>query len=216
MMSIAWERFKIHWVVLVFTYFVTLSIVYALAIVPALVLVASGIKPGSAAYTGATLGLGAFQLVVSAYFQVGLTRLWLVAARGGSPSFGLMFSGFDRILPYLGFLLLNAFAMFFGFLLLIVPFVIVGLALCLGQWFVVDANMGPIEALSASRKATKGQRGDLFVLGLASVGLWVLGALMCGLGLFVTVPLTFVAMAVAFTRISGLGAVPSHGSPLTP
>ena len=43
--------------------------------------------------------------------------------------------------------------------------------------------------------------------------LWLLGALMCGIGMFATLPLTFVAFGVAFTRMSGLGVVPPRRTP---
>lgn len=214
--SIAWERFKVNWAVLVFTYFVMSLIVYALMFGVLFAVGASGVQPDSGAFVGIYLGVEVLLLVIISYFQVGLMRVWLEVARGGTPSFGLMFSGFDRFLPFLGFMLLFGILLDLGLLFLIVPGIILALALCLGQWFVVDAKMGPIAALTASWEATKGHKGDLFVLALASFGLWILGALMCGLGTFATFPLTFVAFGVAYTRMSGFGVVPATSQEYAP
>jgi uncharacterized membrane protein len=71
--------------------------------------------------------------------------------------------------------------------------------------------MGPIEAMKASWSATRGQKGEIFVLGIAAVGLSLLGMLMCCVGLLATSPILYVAMAVAFIRMSGLGTT----APLT-
>jgi uncharacterized membrane protein len=94
-----------------------------------------------------------------------------------------------------------------AFFLLIVPGVILALGWSLAPFYVVDAGMGPIEAMKASWSATRGQKGEIFVLGIASVGLTLLGVLMCCVGVLATSPILYVAFAIAFIRMSGLGVV---------
>ena len=96
----------------------------------------------------------------------------------------------------------------FGFVLLIVPGVILSLGLLLAPYYVVDAQMGPIAAMKASWGATRGQKGDVFVLVLAGVGLALLGLVMCFFGILATFPIYSVAVAAAYTRMSGLGVAP--------
>jgi hypothetical protein len=165
---------------------------------------------------GVSGGVTFFNFVVSCFFQAGLIKIWLDAARGQTPSFGAMFTGGDRFLPLLGGLFLMYFIAGLGFILLIVPGVILLLGLSLTPYYIIDAKMGPIAALQASWAATKGQKGDLFVLGLAAVGMMIVGLMACVLGIFVTAPICFVAFVVAYTRISGNGVVPRVGAPAGP
>jgi hypothetical protein len=74
--------------------------------------------------------------------------------------------------------------------------------------------------MKASWAATKGQRGEVFVLGIAGFGLSLLGVLMCCVGWLATTPILYVSMAIAFVRMSGLGVVAplqrSEGQPAAP
>jgi uncharacterized membrane protein len=206
--SIAWERFKQNWAVAVFPYPLTLVVTQSVGAVPRLLTLSGAVRAESVAAGAISLGSAILGLVLSSYFQVGLTRIWLQIARGESPSFGLLFSGGDRFLPMFLASILAGLAIFAGLLLFIVPGVILGLGLFFYQYYVVDANMSPTRALKASWVATKGQKGDILVLGLAGGGLFVLGVLMFVVGLFATVPIFYIAASVVYTRISGLGVVP--------
>jgi hypothetical protein len=207
--SIAWERFKPNWAVVVFTYLVTLVITQVVAGVPAVLEAAGVLGAKSAPAIVLRLAFTALNLVVAAFFQVGLTRIWLQIARGENPEFGVVFSGGDRMWACLGTLFLLGLIFGVGLLLLIVPGVIFLCGLLLSTFYVVDANMGPIAALQASWNATRGHKGNLFVLGLVAFGLAIAGFLMLCVGWLVTVPIGYIALTVAYTRISGLGVVPS-------
>jgi hypothetical protein len=214
--SLAWERFKQNWAVLVFSYVVMFVITEIVAQVPAVLQGAGVLEPGTAAfdvvrYTDLVIGQ-----LVGAFFQVGLTRIWLGSARGKSPSFGLLFTGGDRFIALFAMQLLMGIILILGFVALIVPGIILGLGLSLAQFYVVDVKMGPISAMKASWNATKGYKGDLFLLGLAGAGLGLLGMLMCLVGLFATVPIYFVATAAAYTRMSGIDAAPSAYADMQP
>jgi uncharacterized membrane protein len=200
-LGLAWERFKGNWGVLVLSFFVTFVIVEALAIGPAALQLTREMDPGT--LTLVQIMMNVMQMSVSLYLQVGLTRIWLQAARGGTPSFDLLFSGFDRLLPYLASSLLMVIAVLIGTICFIIPGVLVGLGLVLSQFYVVDARMGPISALSASWKATSGQRQKVFILTFAVGLLCVAGLLTCGIGAFVAVPVGNMALAIAFLRMSG-------------
>jgi hypothetical protein len=183
-LSLGFERFKEHWPVLVFSFFVFFVIYYAISAVPAVLGLTGVVEIGSDAYTAVTYGWMPVVYLVQAFFYVGLTRIWL---------------------PYLATMLLTGILAAVGFLLLIFPGIYVLLAFSQAPYFVVDAKMGPIRAMMASWDATKGQKGDLFLLGLAGFGMAIVGLLMLCLGVFVVMPIYFVAFAAAFTRISGMG-----------
>jgi uncharacterized membrane protein len=80
-----------------------------------------------------------------------------------------------------------------GLVLLVVPGVLWAARFCFAPLLVLDRELDPIEALHESARLTRGARGALIKLGLALLGLNLLGALALGLGLFVTVPVTFLA-----------------------
>jgi hypothetical protein len=213
--SIAWERFKPNWAVLVFTYLLMIVITQAIGAVPN-VLTATGALDDQMVVLGITGGVTLFNFAVACFFQAGMIRIWLEAARGQSPTFGAMFMGGDRYFPYLiGVFLWYALSLVAS-LLLVVPGVILFLGFFLTPYYVVDAKMGPIAAMQASWAAMKGHKGNVFVLLLASAGLMIVGVLACVLGVFVTAPICFVAAAVAYTRISGNGVVPGLAVPAAP
>jgi hypothetical protein len=208
--AIAWDRFKSNWPVVVFTYFLTMLVTQMVGQTPTVLTAIGAVAPGSSTATILTIVFTVLNVIVASYFQAGLTKIWVETARGGTPSFGTLFSG-TRFLPYLGCYALYLLCVFFGSLAFIVPGIILGIGMVLGTWYVVDAKMGPIEALGASWNATKGHKGDLFVLALAAFGLALLGLLMLCVGIFVTVPISYIALGVAYTRISGIGPAPGVG-----
>jgi hypothetical protein len=148
-----------------------------------------------------------------AFLAVGLTRIWLQVARGQPAEFGTLFSGGDRLLPLFLAELVRTILVYVGIFLLVVPGIILALGLSFAAFFVVDAKSGPIEALTASWNATKGHKGALLVFGIACLGINIVGAIPCGLGLVVTFPLCMVASAVIFTCITGRAPLPLQLAP---
>jgi len=211
-LTLAWARFKEFPAVLVLAYFLNLLLVVIAGQIGNVPMLVGAIRP-SALASVMTLGGALVGQVVAAFLQVGTMRIVLDAARGKAPELGTLLGGGDRFLPMFLLNLLMFPAIALGFLLLVVPGVIIALGLSIAPFYVVDAGMGPVEAMKASWEATRGQRGELFVLGLAGFGLSLLGMLMCCVGWLATTPLVYVAMAIAFVRMSGLGVVASMASP---
>ncbi len=140
---------------------------------------------------------------IGCFFHVGMTRMWCSAARRESVDFGELFRGGNRFLHLLAAQFLMGLAIVFASLLLIVPGIILSYGLMLTQFYVVDAEMGPIEAMKASWETTTGQKGKLFVLSLAFFALGIAGLLCCCLGVYVAAPVCSVALAIVYVRLSG-------------
>lgn len=89
-----------------------------------------------------------------------------------------------------------------GLILLIVPGIIWGIKFQYFSYFIVDKEMGPIDALKASSKITKGSIWNIFLLrillGLINIG----GALLLGIGLLATVPIAMMAEVHVFRKLS--------------
>ncbi|AYJ49624.1 hypothetical protein D8W71_16365 [Rhodococcus sp. P1Y] len=89
------------------------------------------------------------------------------------------------------------------------PFVSVGVSLVLGVaiWFAVqfilDRGMSAVGSVAANIRLIGSNPGPLAVLYLALAGINVAGALLCGLGLIVTVPVSVIATSYAYRVLTG-------------
>jgi uncharacterized membrane protein len=95
---------------------------------------------------------------------------------------------------YLGAYLLVLLIIIVGFLLLVIPGIIASLGLAFATYLVVDRGLGPVESIKESWRITKGNKGRLFLLGVALIGVNILGALALIVGLLVSAPISLLAL----------------------
>lgn len=104
-------------------------------------------------------------------------------------------------LPFLALGLLNVPQVVYA--ILIIPALVVSLVFGFALYTVIDRNRGPIEALKESARMTHGHRVRIFLLLLAIVGINILGIFALIIGLFVSIPVTVLAMVHAYRVLSG-------------
>jgi hypothetical protein len=211
----SWEIFKSHWGVLLFAPIVAgvvmlipSGIVLGLAIQSLMNDSGSASDPLRliAALSGPRWHIASLLVqIIGAFFAVGLVRIFVTAARGETPSFSDLFGGGSRLLAMLVQRLLLGVLLVVATLFFVVPGVILYCGMWAAPYFLVDAEMGIFDAMKASWDATTGQKMELFLFFLVAFVINIAGALPCGLGLLVTAPLTALATAVIFLRISGRG-----------
>ena len=112
---------------------------------------------------------------LSAYLQVGIALYCIEIYKGNEVSYTTIFSRFDGFKPILIMLLL-VIAVFLGFILFIIPGII--LALMYSQVFFIladDPDVGVIEAFNKSNKMMKNKKGQLFMLNLEAIFYFILG-----------------------------------------
>lgn len=249
-LSAAWRAFASAWAPLVLGP-VLLGLVF---LVPMLVIVALFVGPelGSPRdlaiaiqdpwLNASILGLGCVQMVVSAFFGVGLARMRLGAVRGQPVRFAELFSGASRFLPMLGLqvlvggptllvsgagvvarladvgVLVGLFNLL-GNLWFLCLMVLQALGLALAEYFVVDRNQGPIEAIKSALGAPGAERGRVFgtlvLIGLVGVA----GAFCCALPSLVTMPYASVCVALLYTNVvprepAWAGGAPAPAAPI--
>ena len=90
-----------------------------------------------------------------------------------------------------------------GLILLIIPGIIWAIKFQFFGYFIVDKGLGPIESLKQSAKITKDTKWTLFLFGLLSGLINLLGALLLLVGLFATVPTTMMAKAFVYRKLLG-------------
>jgi uncharacterized membrane protein len=69
-------------------------------------------------------------------------------------------------------------------------------------YLIVDRDMGPIEAMKLSAKMTYGYKKRLFLVGLISIGVIVIGALVLLVGLLVALPVVVLVWAYIYRKLS--------------
>ncbi|MBY4250137.1 hypothetical protein HQO37_21325 [Rhodococcus fascians] len=143
--------------------------------------------------------------VVALLIQAALVRGALHEVDGIKPAFGSFFQ-FGNVAAVIIAGILVGIATSIGFVLLIIP----GIVITFFTWwtfqFVIDRGDEPIPAIKASAQAIASNGGTLFVLALALVGLNIVGAIPLGLGLLVTIPITIIAGTYAY-RVTVRGNV---------
>lgn len=191
--SFGWTTFKKRPWFFIQAALVIVGVYLVLGIVAAIVglnakEVGDALGDGLSSIAGVFTGIGTIALYLKAHDDVASARikdLW-------HP---------ELFIKYLLASILMGLIVFVGFLLLIVPGIIFSLMLAFTLYLVVDRNLGPINALKESRRLTRGNRWSLALLGLALVFLNIVGLVALGIGLFVTVPVSGLAMVHAYRTL---------------
>ncbi|MEK7084587.1 MAG: hypothetical protein AAB932_05115 [Patescibacteria group bacterium] len=89
-----------------------------------------------------------------------------------------------------------------GMILLIIPGIIWAIKYSQMFYIIVDKQIGPLEALKQSGQMTAGVKGSLFLFWIVAGLVNLLGFLLFLVGSFVTVPITYVAMAHVYRKLS--------------
>jgi hypothetical protein len=158
----------------------------------------AGSRPGQAA------GFDLINLLVQ-LFQVAITMAWIRVSLEIADGKRVQVPRLADLWPdYFLFLItcvLTGIVVALGLIALIVPGVVLALTFSFAGFLVMDRSMNPIEAMRESARLTTGAKPDLFMLGLLLLALNVVGALALGVGLLVTVPMTFIAAAQVYRRL---------------
>ncbi|MGV9669324.1 hypothetical protein ACWDPV_01855 [Gordonia sp. NPDC003504] len=93
-----------------------------------------------------------------------------------------------------------------GYILLIIPGLIATFLLWYTFAFVIDRNLSAVDGLKASFNLTSKNVGSLLLLAVVVIVLNIVGAILCGVGLLVSAPVTLIASTYAYRTLSG-GAV---------
>lgn len=108
-------------------------------------------------------------------------------------------------LPFLALMLLSVPPVVL--VLLIIPALVVSLVFGFAFYLVVDKELSALAALKESARITRGHRLQLFFLLLAVIGINIVGLVALIIGLFVTIPVTVLAMVHAYRELSGTMAL---------
>ncbi len=148
---------------------------------------------------------------ISLVIGLGLIRAALIILDGRSPEVSDLLSTKDLV-PYILASLLTGVIVVFGLVLCIIPGLIAGFLLQFFGYAIVDRrsdtgtgapSSDPIGAMRTSYEIVSKNVGNLIVLALLCLVLNLVGALLCGLGLIVSLPVTAIAIAYAWRHFTG-------------
>jgi uncharacterized membrane protein len=176
-----------------------LAIIVAGWIVSAL----TGFNAENTAARDALAGLVTFLAwILVILIQMGFIRVVLKVLDGGKPAFQDFSSSFTQFLKFLAASILAGIAIAIGFILLVIPGIFLAIRLQFYSYLVIDKNMGPVESIRRSWAITRGQTWNLFILWLVLLGIILAGVLLLGVGLILAVPVTMVAAAFVYRKLS--------------
>ncbi len=148
---------------------------------------------------------------ISLVIGLGLIRAALAILDGQRPSVEQLVSTKD-VGPYLIASLVVALIVTVGLFLCVIPGLIAGFLLQFYGYAIIDkkadsvttaVQSSPMGAIRASFEVVAGNIGPLILLAVLCFLLNMVGALLCGVGLLVTLPVTAIAIAYAWRYFSG-------------
>jgi len=139
--------------------------------------------------------------VLSMIIGMGLIKISLRFCDGEKGEFSDLFSCYPLFINYLIGSILCGLIVMVGLILLIIPGIIWAIQFYFYDYLIIDRGLGPVDALKKSSEITKGVKWDLFVFGILLGIINLLGLICLGVGLFVTIPTTMVAMAFVYRKL---------------
>ena len=141
-------------------------------------------------------------VVFGAVMQAGIARGVLAITNGHRLELATMFR-FENIVTVIVAGLLVGVATGIGVLLCVLPGLIVAFLSQFYVWFIVDKRLGAVDAIKASFRLISNNVGAMIVFFLATIAAYLVGALLCGVGLLAAVPVIYIAQGYTYRRLQG-------------
>jgi uncharacterized membrane protein len=139
-------------------------------------------------------------IAVNAVAGLGIYRVALMITAGEPADVGKAFQ-YDRIGEWIVFSFVFGILLAVGLVLCIVPGLLFLAFFGLAPFFFLDKGLSLGDALRASREAVRG-KGLAFPI-LLSIIVGILGIIACFVGLFVTIPMAYIAVAYLYRYATG-------------
>lgn len=160
--------------------------------------------------------VGVIGIGVSVMLQLGIIRIILNLVDGKPVEIGQLTGEPDKFWRFVGASIVYGFIVVIGLILLVVPGIIWSIKYGQYKMLIVDKNMGVMESIRESAKITYGAKSQLFVLGLAFAGLFLLAIIPLLLGLIVVVPMAIVSPAIVYRKLLAAQAGAPSGAVAVP
>lgn len=139
--------------------------------------------------------------ILSLWMSLGFVNISLRFAKGEKAKFRDLFTNGKLVWRFFLASILYTVMLLVGLILLVFPMFMWGTKYALYPYFIIEKDAGAIDSLELSSQATKGAKWDLFGLFVVLFIINFLGALVFLIGLFITIPLSYVAIAYAYRTL---------------
>ena len=175
-------------------------VVMTLVILVAQVVIQFGFSGGKGVFA---LLLSIVTAVVSLILSMGLMRAALRVTDGGTPELSQL-TETDQLGPYIVQAILVGIAIGIGLVLCIIPGLIAAVLFAFAGYVVIDTRDGDaVGAIKRSFEIVKGNFGAVLGLFVLLMLINLVGAMLCGIGLLFTYPMSSVAFAYAYRTLNG-------------
>jgi uncharacterized membrane protein len=221
-LSYGWKKFQEHWQSIVTAIIVGFLVLVVLGVIGFFIqnaitdngectvrITENGVVRsdgcGDVSWVTRMIGYGLFQLLIwigSALLQLFIIRATLLLIRGERVDAQSVMSteNFGRYI--LGAIIVGVLTAV-GFILCIIPGIIVAFLTLFWGYFLVDKDMQPVDAISASFNLVKDNVGPVLLFLVLSWVVLFVGAILCGIGLIVAWPVVIIATGYMYKRLQG-------------
>lgn len=144
----------------------------------------------------------AYNFMVLPVFKYGEQFLFLKVMRNEEADLKLLFEGFRT--KYLNIILSNliVFALvLLGFIMLIIPGIIILCRLAFVTYLVMDKDLEPMKAVEKSWELTRGHGWQVFGMGILSIGIFIAGLIFCFVGVIISIMWIHAAFATFYQAL---------------
>jgi hypothetical protein len=138
---------------------------------------------------------------IESIVMLGYLSIIFRSLKGERPVFQDILSQSHLLWKYIGTVILMGFAIFFGLIALVIPGLMALSAFYFAILILVDQGLKPVSALSVSARLTKGIRLRVFQFILLMAIINIAGAIVFGIGIFLTYPVSMIAMVMLYNEL---------------
>jgi hypothetical protein len=132
--------------------------------------------------------------ILAGPMMVGYMRMIKVEDEGGKAEIGDVFKGFDDFVPALLAVLVGGIVVGIGFMLCIIPGLLIMALVPTAAYLVAIGEKDGINALKRAWQAVKENLVGSFLCALILVVIGSVGTVLCGVGVLLTMPISFIGM----------------------
>ena len=141
-------------------------------------------------------------LFITGIFMLGYVKNLFQALDGEEPQFSAYGQQSRKIITYIIANLIYGIIVAIGCIFLIIPGIYLAIRLQYYIAFIVEEDAGIIDSLKQSWALTQGQTMQLFLLGLAMIGIAIVGFILFVVGVFVAAPVIYMMYCYAFRKLN--------------
>lgn len=139
--------------------------------------------------------------VLTLFLEIGFIKIVLKVVDGQKAEVTELWAYPQYLLRMIGASIVYGLIVVAGLILLVVPGIYLALRLQFYSYYIIDKNAGAIDSLRMSWKVTQGNLLNIFLFELLLIGINILGALALGIGLLITIPVSFVAVTLLYRKL---------------